>query len=331
MSITPDYQTPARMEAKRRAIPLPDLKGKFVLDCGTDFGAWAFLAAELGAKHVLGVDRNREVRGVGLVDLIAMNNAKALNQGITACQFRQMELGRQWEDLGAFDLVLVFSMYHHWFEQCGDHKAIWYWLSRQVLPAGEILFEGPVDDSDPVVRANVSEGNRSRFHRDAILAAAERYFFAQYVGPALHEPTREVWRFVPKLVYKRPSHVGEIRSGAGGASSAFTYADGRRIREISKVIGVEPVPGSLNVRLSDAFDFYSDYYRAQILDVSERGRGLDVEWRPRWMRFYPVNIEGILAWAIRFEGETYPDNFVELVAPECLRDSIKGTQVCLSR
>ena len=49
ISIAPDYQTLRRMAAKLQAVPLPELRGKRVLDVGCDAGAWCWLAAEQGA------------------------------------------------------------------------------------------------------------------------------------------------------------------------------------------------------------------------------------------------------------------------------------------
>lgn len=327
--MTGDYQTPARMAAKLRAIPLPDMKGKRVLDVGTDHGAWCFLAAERGAVDALGLDRNRDVRGRGVVDLIAQNRDEANRQGVK-CRFEHINIGKEWREFGRFDLVLVLSVFHHLYEACGDLRAVWFWLSRHVTHDGVLLWEGPLDDGDPVVRANVSADNRPRYNRDAILGAAGLYFRAEHIGPALHEPTREVWRFMPRGSPHR-EWEGTVKSGAGGATAAFLHADGRRCREIEKALGFLPFPGSLNVLLGDPFDWAADYYRAQVLDVAERGKGLDVEWKPRWARFYPLTIQGVSAWSFRFEGEKYNERFLELIAPTKLRDRISGPEVTIAR
>lgn len=324
-----DYQTASRMEAKLRAVPLPDLKGKRVLDVGTDFGFWAFLAARNGASDVLGLDRNRVVKGLGHLDLVARNRAQALASG-APCRFEEIEIGKQWKVFGRFDVILVMSVYHHIYEQCGDHRAIWFWLYQHCCATTEILWEGPLDDTDPVVRINVSDGNRHGYTREAILAAASWFFAAEYVGPALHEPTRHVWRFRPHIVNWK-AHHGTIEAGAGGAAKAFEYADGRRMAEIERVLGWRPLPGSLNIRLETPFGWNDGYFRAQILDVKDRSKGLGSEWAPRWARFYPVQIDGEDAEAFRFEGERYDERFVELIAPDRLRDIVKGPVVCLSR
>jgi hypothetical protein len=332
METQPDYQTPSRMALKLRAIPLPEFKGKRVLDCGTDFAAWAFLAAERGAADVLGLDRNRSIRGGGAIDLIEMNRRQANSRGHRQCRFERINLGREWREFGKFEVIFLLSVYHHFYECAGgDHAPIWFWLSRHCAPGAQLLWEGPIDDSDPVVRANVSAQNRHGYSRDAILTAACRWFEAEFIGPALHEPTREVWRFTRNNIEYGFESRARAVAGAGGATPAFLYADGRRIAEIETALGSRPVPGSLNLETENPFTWDQNYYRAQLLDVTERGRGLDVNWAARWARFYPVKMEGQAAWALRFEGETYRANFVELIADHRLRDHLVTEQCLLTR
>jgi hypothetical protein len=322
-----DYQTGARMGLKLAAIPLSDFKGISVLDVGTDHGFFAFLASDRGATEVLGLDRNRVVVGVE-TDLIALNRGTAKG---TVCQFEFIELGKQWRFFGRFDVVMIFSVYHHIYEAAGgDHAPVWFWLHRNCAPGGQVLWEGPLDDNDPVVRANISDENRRGYNRDAILRAAEEYFESEYIGPALHEPARQVWRFRPKTL----GHLeisGKTVIGAGGATAAFEFADGRRIEEIQNALGFRAKPGSLNVQLSGPFWWNKEYVRARVLDVVKRGNGLDGEWAPRWARFYPVSIKGQQAWVFRFEGDRYPDDFVELIAPNRLRKSTGSGEVRICR
>ncbi|MEI9804090.1 MAG: methyltransferase domain-containing protein [Pseudolabrys sp.] len=334
-AIALDYQTPARMGLKRQAVPLPaDLKGKSVLDVGCDMAQWMWLCAERGAARVVGVDRNRDVRGAGHVDLLQRNYNEAVERGLTErcnIDFRWRNLGKQWMEVpGRFDVVLCLSMYHHWFENCGHHQPIWFWLWRHCKANAELLWEGPVDDSDPVVRANVSPCNRAAYTRSAILGAASEYFTAEKIGPALHEPTREVWRFRPRAI-RRDAVEGEMVDGVGGATKAFKYANGRRIEEIANVIGIEMVPGSLNIRLDSDFDFGRGYYPGEILDVVDRYNGFDSPWAPRRARFYPVTVDGVGALVFRFEGEEYNGRFVELISDCVLRDRVAGPRVVVQR
>jgi hypothetical protein len=327
--MTGDYQTDRRMGLKVAAIPLPDFKGKTVLDVGTDHGYFAFLASDRGAADVLGLDRNRTVRGGGVeTDLIEINRRAAPG---TKGRFERVNIGKQWHEFGRFDVVLVFSVYHHLFENCGDHSAVWFWLRRHCNDDAELIFEGPLNDSDPVVRANVSDENRISFTMNDILGAARVHFDEEYIGPALHEPTRYVYRFrpKPKAEWTQDAH---IYAGAGGATKAFEYADGRRIKEIESILGVRPIAGSLNLHTyAKSFGWDMGYYRAQVMDVKDRSAGIGSEWAPRWARLYPINIEGIQAWAFRFEGEKYPETLVELLAPTRLRDHLSEMDVMLTR
>lgn len=313
-----DYQTSQRMTLKERAIPLPEMKGKSVLDIGCDHGHWCWLAAVKGAAKIVGLDRGRKVKGED-IDLCTRNDLIAKDKGYP-CSFDPIDLGKQWKEYGRFDVVFCFSMYHHVFENCGDHRAIWFWLWRHT--AGELLWENPTDDSDSVVRANVSADKRARYAIREILEAAESYFETEFIGPALHVPTRKVYRFKPRPVSNLVL-IGKTEDGQGGATKAFNHADGRRIREIEHVLGVRVLPGSLNARLERDFEWDRGYYRAQILDLTNRDGDFDGMWLPRWARFYPVIAGGHPAFAFRFEGERYPANFVELIAETKLRKTVR--------
>lgn len=327
----PDYQTPQRMALKQAAVPLPDLAGRKVLDIGCDAGWWSFLANDAGAVQVVGLDRGREVRGFGFVDVVAENNARVAAESRNGIRFEAINLGKEWRQFGRFDVVLVLSVYHHLYEAAGgDHRPVWFWLWQHCRAAGQVLWEGPLDDRDPVVRANVSTEHRAGYNAEAILAAASWFFAAERIGPALHEPTREVWRFRPHpCIWQR--HYGTLRAGMGGATKAFEHAGGRRATEIERILGWRPYPGSLNVMLDAPFGWDDGYYRAEILDVVNRAQGFASAWAPRWARFYPVRINGEDACALRFEGEVYDPCFMELIAPYRLRDIVAGPQVLVTR
>lgn len=323
-----------RMTKKLQAIPLPDLAGKKVLDVGCDFGFWTFLAANKGASRVLGLDRGRPVRGE-YFDVITSNREEALKYPCYRnVYFEPINIGKQWMEFGTFDVIFMFSLYHHIFENCGDHAPIWYWLFRQCAHDGVIVWENPVDVTDGVAHANISKDKHALYTKEAILSAAGVYFDIEYKGPALHEPTRHVYYFRPKqsAILGGWTHIGKIESGAGGATKAFEYESHRRCREISSALGFVPVSGSLNVRLEHAFDWTRGYYRMNLLDVVERSKGFDSVWDERPARFYPVMVNGWPAFLMRFEGESYyNENFVEIIASVRLRDSIKGEKVKIER
>lgn len=300
-----DYQTAERMAVKFAAVPLPDLTGRTVLDVGCDHGAWCWRALELGASRVLGIDRGREVRGEGFVNLVERNRAR----GVAGAEFRELELGRQWHEVGRHDVVLMLNVYHHAYQAAGDHAPLWFWLWRHT--AGELLWEAPLSTDDSVVARHVTRP----YFASEIRAAADEWFDVEDVGPGW-VPTRRVWRCRPKAW--RETYCVTLKDGAGGAAPAFEYADGRRIAEIETALGVRPIAGSLNCRTDRPFHWDRGYYRAEVSDVVVRKAGLDSEWAPRWCRFYPVGD----AYAMRFEGERYAVDFVELIAPRRLRDTL---------
>ncbi len=304
------------MALKEKAVPLPDLRGKSVIDIGCDHGWWCKNAILAGASSILGLDRGRLV-GDSFVDL-ALRNKESIPG-----RFEKLDIGRQWHNFGKFDVALCLSMYHHVFENCGSHSAIWYWLWQHTRE--ELLWENPTSTDDDVVRLNVS---RDGYNRTAIMDAALRYFHVEVIGPALHVRTREVWRCKPREM-PAIKWQGRVTHGGGGATKAFNFADGRRIKEIESILGARMVPGSLNLKLAHPFGWEHDYYRAQVLDCTDRAN-INSEWMPRWARFYPVKMNAVSAFAFKFEGESYPLDYVELIAPEMLSEHVTGDIVTLT-
>ena len=344
MARCPDYQffdltsdglvnnAKGRCKDKLQAIPLPDLRFKRVLDVGCDFGFWSFLAANKGASKVIGLDRNRKVQGQ-FFDLIASNKEVArAHPYLNCCDFIEINLGQQWFDVGAFDHIFMFSMYHHVYENCGDHQAIFYWLWRQCAEGGEVLWENPLDLQDSVANAHITGMfKRDQYTRENILAAMALYFDVEYIGEAMHEPHRFVYRLKKKQHIHLDVLDARMESGAGGATPAFLYDDARRSKEFAHITGHYPVAGSLNLRTSKLFDWSKGYLRAQVLDVADRSVGLGGAWALRPLRLYPVLVNNQRGWVFRFEGENYPENFVEVVSDIRFRDIIAGEAVRLTR
>lgn len=220
-----DYQTETRMRAKLSAIPLPeDFSGLSVLDIGCDHGAFTKLAADRGAESVLGLDRGRGVRRDGRIvhrDIVERNRA----QGWDRCTFEVCNLGSEWPEFGQRDVVFAFSVYHHVFQECGDHVAIWAWLAKHVAPGGVLLFEGPIDTRDPIAKSR-ARGQLQPYTRNAILTAAGEHFDVEYYGPAVHRDHREVW------VCRPWDRTGRVRSRVPSLSTVapdgppLTFRDG---------------------------------------------------------------------------------------------------------
>lgn len=323
MSVAPDYQTPDRMALKLQAIPLPErMDGLRVVDVGCDMGYWSFLCAERGASFVIGIDRGRMVKGAGHTRLAAVNQQTALSRGLTNCAFIEANIGQQWPCFAPSDVALLFSLYHHIYAQVGEHEPIWYWLSCLVKAGGEVLWENPVDCLDPVAHRHIPAPLRDGYHMEAILRASSRYFRSEYIGPALHEPRRSVYRFTA-LPRKLEVGTATVREGSGGAAMAWQRERGARIREFEHRFGVKCIPGSLNARMP--WDWDHGYLPALISDPVDRADPAG-PWKPRRARVYPCAVNNTPAYAFRFDGEPYPADFIEFVSPSRLRETMSEGQ-----
>jgi SAM-dependent methyltransferase len=301
------------MARKLAAVPLPeDLTGRTVLDVGCDHGFWCALARDRGATEVRGLDRNRPVNGVH-TDLVALNRA-----AVPGCDFSCIELGRQWFSFGKFDVVLMLSMYHHVYNLTGDHNPIWFWMYLHTQQ--EVLWENPVDLSDGVAAKDIVSRLHAGYTEAAIRAAAEMYFDIEVIGRG-HVSTRTVWRCTPKKL-PAVTYQGAPRDGAGGAALAFQHTDGRRIAEIESALGFRCVPGTLNIRLTEPFDWDRGYLTADVTEMVDRNNE-KAGWKPRRCRFYPVTANGEPAVAMRFENEKYRDTLLELISNQKLRDVLR--------
>lgn len=340
--LSPDYQQfnlklgavtdfGPRMQKKLQAITLPDVRNKRVLDVGCDHGFWSFWCAQNGAARIRGIDRGRVILGEWVNTVETCNQNAAIYFPDRDIEFADYNVGQQWPEInGKFDLVLLMSCYHHIYAQARQHAPIWYWLRRHMNQGAELIFEGPVDLADPVAANCMDQALKSDYHWTAISAAASQYFTLEKRGPALHEPNRHVLHFTAKNI-DRKTYEGIAVDGAGGARPAFLYLEGRRAKQIYQAVDFLPYPGSLNVKLTEAFHWNDRYYRAYIMDVKDRKLGtLDQIWEAIPCRFYPLQLRGFnsTVFAMRFEKDIhrYPPNFLELIAPARLRDTLNGNE-----
>src|SRR6185436_8416997 len=102
-----------KLKAFSKVLP-KDFTNHTVLDIGCDFGFWSFYSALNGAKEVLGIDRNREVRGQGIVNLVDLNTevVEAFPKLYGVCKFQECNIGHEFPDIGQFDIVYMCSLYH---------------------------------------------------------------------------------------------------------------------------------------------------------------------------------------------------------------------------
>lgn len=172
---------------------LPNFKGLRVLDIGCDFGFWCFYAASNGASKVMGIDRSRNVRGLGHVDLIQLNCELAeryLNK-YGEIIFQEANIGIEFPNFSCkFDFIFLCSLYHHIYANCGDHDRIFNWINKH--SCGQVLWENPVDLRDPVAKKHIPKKYQNNYCSAAIINTANKYFNIINTGPAIHEPYRQV-------------------------------------------------------------------------------------------------------------------------------------------
>src|SRR5690606_4557002 len=105
----------------------------------------------------------------------------------------------------------------------------------------------------------------------------------------------------------------------------FVHERCRRMLELKELLGFMPFPGTLNLSLDQDFDFDAPHIKADILDRTQKGRDFDHPWAPRPCKLWPMLIDGIPCWAIRFDDKKYRLNFAEIIADRRLRDVIGAT------
>jgi len=93
--------------------------------------------AGLGGRHHASLERAADVLSTikdsqtGYVDLMALNRKRAEDEGHRNLRFEHIDVGKQWREFGHFEVVFLFSLYHHIYECAGgDHRPIWFWLWR---------------------------------------------------------------------------------------------------------------------------------------------------------------------------------------------------------
>jgi 2-polyprenyl-3-methyl-5-hydroxy-6-metoxy-1,4-benzoquinol methylase len=159
--------------AARLALILPaDLQGKSVIDFGCNLGMSCYLAAERGAREVLGIEGSKNI-ATAAIRLNALFAAP--------CSFRQHDLGIE-TTTGKFDTVFCFSIINHVKDKAAFVRTI-----DQAL-GGVMYFEG---------HANTSQAdydyllNEQRFGQIELLG---------YTQDGIHKTSnsRPLWRCVKR-------------------------------------------------------------------------------------------------------------------------------------
>jgi len=117
-------------EALKRVVT----PGSSVLDIGSGSGLWAIVAAQLGAKKVVAIER--EPLLIGLIRALARANGVADRLEVVHGDSRQMQLARE------FDVVVSETIGHVIFDE--DIVSIMADARRRFLKPGGVLIPGAV-------------------------------------------------------------------------------------------------------------------------------------------------------------------------------------------
>src|SRR6516165_12137463 len=103
--------------------------------------------AGLGGRHHASLERAADVLSTikdsqtGYVDLMALNRKRAEDEGHRNLRFEHIDVGKQWREFGHFEVVFLFSLYHHIYECAGgDHRPIWFWLWRHCTSNAVVIW-----------------------------------------------------------------------------------------------------------------------------------------------------------------------------------------------
>lgn len=169
--------------AERMQMILPsDLRGKRVIDFGCNLGMSCYLAAELGASYVEGVEGSRNITSAAI----------RLNAIFAApCLFQQHDLNHEL-NVDKFDTVFCFSIMNH----VKDKTAFVRTIDRAL---GSVLyFEGHAETSQTDYSFLLNE---QRFSQIELLG---------YTQDGIHSTTnsRPLWRCVPQSVVASDDMAG---------------------------------------------------------------------------------------------------------------------------
>lgn len=158
--------------ARLQQIDPRDLQGKSVVDFGCNLGMSCYLAAELGAREVLGVEGSRNIASAA----IRLNSIFA-----APCSFLQHDLSQDLH-LGKFDTIFCFSIINH----VQDKSAFIRTIDRAL---GSVMyFEG---------HANTEQSHYSYLLNDQRFAQID---LLGYTQDGIHKSSasRPLWRCVKR-------------------------------------------------------------------------------------------------------------------------------------
>lgn len=134
---------------------LPDVRGMRVLDLGCNVGLFSIELARMGAREVVGVDRDMHIRqrtgSLPRVDLISQANfvkrAFELRGGITfPVSYKAIDFGdlRSLQVLGRFDLVLALNVVYHELDRAPALIRLLSGMTNEIVLQSSVVHPPPI-------------------------------------------------------------------------------------------------------------------------------------------------------------------------------------------
>ncbi len=175
--------------AKLRALYLPPLHGKRVLDIGCNAGYFCAWAKFQNAAYVAGVDNRQDVIDTARTTFPEIN---------FSCM--------SWNDLGQeqFDLVLCLSAIHY----AEDQDALLHTLMQKVTPDGILVLELGIAEGTAPEFVEIKRAIDTRlFPTKAKLQQMLQPYTYKYIGPSVPQMGDPLPRYVYHIQHKKPYAV----------------------------------------------------------------------------------------------------------------------------
>ncbi len=264
-----------RNRAFRRALAARVRPGAVVLDLGAGTGVWAVLAARLGARRVVAVEREAVL--VPVIEALALESGVAGRVEVLQADARRVRLPR------AFDVIVSEMVGNEAFEE--GLVPVLVRAREQFLRRGGALIPEQVALAAAPVAAPVALGLTPRFLPSSSVASltahVPRNLRPSEVGPLA--PSRELLR-----VDLREARVGEPLPLA---RARFRVADGRLVGGLAVWAVIDLAPG---VRLStrEGTHWLPTLLPLEPLPAGPGRLDVEIDWNPSRRR-----------WSFRFEGD----------------------------
>lgn len=264
-----------RNRAFQRALAARVRPGASVLDLGAGSGVWAVLAARLGARRVVAVEREAVL--VPVIEALAREAGVADKVEVVRAEARRVRLKRE------FDVVIGELVGNEAFEE-GLVPVFERARSRFLRPGGALIPEWVSLVAAPV-RAPLRLGLMPRFLPSASVAR-----LATHVPRNLHP--RELRALAPgRELLRVDLHTARAAERLPLCRSRFRVSDGRAVGGIAVWVGIGLGPGA-TLETRGGTHWLPTFLPVEPLPKGPGTLDVEIDWNAARRR-----------WAVRFSSE----------------------------